>query len=99
MVIKSVRVNGSKLNVIGYKTHNSKKFFVDEAKNNNCNTNFNSNCKEKLMKSKINKIKNKNVILHYKKENKNEKKYNIEEIIKKRGLGKNIREKNKMSQF
>jgi len=92
-------INGSKLNVIGYKTHNSKKFFVDEAKNNNFNTNFNSNCKEKPMKSKINKIKNKNVILHYKKENKNVKKYNIEEIIKKRGLGKNIREKNKMSQF
>jgi hypothetical protein len=93
-------INNSKLNMIGYETHNSKKFFVDESKNINYNTNFNSNCKDKPVKNKNNKIKNKNVIMHNnnKKEYKNVKKYNIEEIIKKRGLGKNIGEKNKMSQ-
>ena len=80
-------INNSKLNMIGYETHNSKKFFVDESKNINYNTNFNSNCKDKPVKNKNNK-----------KENINIKKYNIEEIIKKRGLGKNIGEKNKMSQ-
>ena len=88
-------INNSKLNIIGYETHNSKKFFVDESKNINYNTNFNSNCKDKPVKNKNNKIKNKNVIMHNnnKKEYKNIKKYNIEEIIKKRGLGKNIGEK------
>ena len=91
--------NNSKLNIIGYEAHNSKKLFANEVKNTNCNTNFNSNYKDKPVKNKNNKIKSKNVILHNKKENKNVKKYNIEEIIKKRGLNKNIGEKNKISQF
>ena len=88
-------INNSKININGYESHNSKKYFVDESKNANCNTNFISNCKDKPVKSKNNKIKNKNVIMHNnnKKENKNVKKYNIEEIIKKRGLGKYIGEK------
>ena len=88
-------INNSKININGYESHNSKKYFVDESKNANYNTNFISNCKDKPVKSKNNKIKNKNVIMHNnnKKENKNVKKYNIEEIIKKRGLGKYIGEK------
>ena len=83
--------NNSKLNIIGYETHNSKKLFDNEVKNTNYNTNFHSNYKDKPVKNKNNKIKSKNVI--NKKENKNVKKYNIEEIIKKRGLDKNIRAK------
>ena len=94
-------INNSKLNLLGNETHNSKKIFVDESKNNNYNTNNNSNCKKYPVKSKKNKIINKKVLYHnnkkesknIKKENKNIKKYNIEEIIKRRGLGRNIGER------
>jgi hypothetical protein len=63
--------NNSKLNIIGYETHNSKKLFVNDVKNTNYNTNYNSNYRDKPVKNKNNKIKSKNVILHNKKESKN----------------------------
>ena len=92
-------INNSKLNIFGYETHNSKKWFVDEAKNNNYNTNNNSNCKKYPVKSKKSKITNKKLFYskkqnkNIKKESKNINKYNIEEIIKRRGLGKNVEER------
>jgi len=95
-------INNSKLNIFGYETNNSKKFFVDETKKNNYNTNNSSNCKKLPVKNKKSKITNKNVFYqtknkkenkNIKKEKNNFKKYNIEEIIKKRGLGKNNAER------
>ena len=97
-------INNSKLNILGHETHNSKKIFIDEPIINNNNTNNNSICKKypAKNKNKKNKITNKKSIYsnnnkknnkNIKKEINNIKKYNIEEIIKRRGLGKNIGEK------
>ena len=112
-------INNSKLNLINFDNHNSKKFGFDDVRNINYNSNTinnsminynmnnnknNNNSNDVQIKTKIKKIKNKNMVYlnNFKKENKNgnnSKKFNIEEIIKRRGLDKNFVEKNKISHF